>query len=372
VSAVVVQAQDAPKRQPPPAFKSPEVAPDRRVTMRLHAPQAKAVRLVTSDFPIAGMGMPMVKNKEGVWEATVGPAPAGAYRYRFNVDGVDTNDPRNPAVSEANSTTWNLALVPGSEDFDTRDVPHGAVSIATYRSKTLDRFRRMHIYTPPGYEKGEGKFPVFYLLHGATDSDASWSTVGRAGAILDNLIAAGKAKPMIVVMPHGHTGPFEFGGRGNFEQQMKQFGDEFGADIRPYVEGRYRVLTERANRAIAGLSMGGAQTLNIAFANLQDFGYVGVYSSGIFGIAGGFGGGAPNTQWEESHLKSLDDPEAKKGLKLLWFGCGKDDFLFQTSNATVEMLKKHKFDVVNRETDGGHTWLKWRDYLVEFAPQLFK
>lgn len=359
----------------PPDYASTEVSAERKLTFRIHAPNADIVRLVSSDIPGNGPGAAMEKAEGGLWEVTLGPVPPGAYRYSFNVDGVAVIDPRNPATSEANANTFSLLVVPGSETFDLRDVPHGAVAEVSYFSKSLDRFRRMHVYTPPGYEKGEGQFPVFYLLHGATDSDASWSTVGRAGVILDNLIAAGKAKPMIVVMPHGHTGPFRFGpggGSSSFERQMDQFSEDFTKDIRPYVEQHYRVLDGREHRAIAGLSMGGAQTLNVAFNDLGGYAYIGVYSSGVFGIAGGFGGAQPNTQWEDSHKAALDDAELKKGLRLLWFGIGKEDFLIQTSNATVEMLKKHGFDVENKETDGGHTWLNWRDYLAEFAPRLFQ
>jgi enterochelin esterase family protein len=324
-------------------------------------------------MPGVGRGVEMKMSDNGVWEATVGPIPPGAYRYNFSVDGLAVIDPRNPATSESNMNAWSLVIVPGSEIFDAKDVPHGAVSQVTYFSTTLKRIRRMHVYTPPGYEMGEGKYPVFYLLHGALDCDASWSTVGRAGVILDNLIAAGKAKPMIVVMPAGHTGPFRFGPPGNrsFEQQMEEFVGDFTTDVRPFVEKRYRVHSDRASRAIAGLSMGGAQTLSIAFSRLEDYGYVGVFSSGIFGIVGGPGGAPPNTQWRERHKATLENAEAKKGLRLVWFGCGKEDFLVQTSNATVSMLREHGFEVVSKETDGGHTWLNWRDYLAEFAPLLF-
>jgi enterochelin esterase-like enzyme len=231
----------------------------------------------------------------------------------------------------------------------------------------------MHVYTPPGYEKNAEQYPVLYLLHGATDSDNSWSTIGRAGITLDNLIAAGKAKPMIVVMPAGHTGPFRFGPPGDrsFDRQLDEFATDFTQDIRPYVEQHYRVIADRAHRAIAGLSMGGAQTLNITAPNLTDYAYIGVFSSGVFGIAGGFGGAPPNRDWEEKHRAALDDAEAKKGLKLVWFATGKDDFLRTTSEGTVRMLKDHGFDVTYKETEGGHTWLNWRDYLAEFAPKLF-
>jgi enterochelin esterase-like enzyme len=365
-------AQDRGPR--PPEFVSPEVSPGRMISFRVHAPKAETVRLSSSDLPDNGPGAVMTKSDKGVWEVSVGPIAPGAYRYNFNVDGLAVIDPRNPSTSESNTNTWSLVYVPGSEASDTRDVPHGAVAEVTYYSQALKRFRRMHVYTPPGYEKGEGKYPVFYLLHGAFDCDGSWSTVGRAGFILDNLIAAGKARPMVVVMPMGHTGPFRFGPPGDrsFERQMEEFGDDFVKDLKPYVEKNYRTIAGRENRAIAGLSMGGAQTLNVAYSHLEDYGYVGVFSSGIFGIVGGPNGGSPDKRWEEDHKSTLDDAELKKGLRLVWFGCGKEDFLVQTSKATVEMLKSHQFDVISRDSEGGHTWINWRDYLTEFAPLLFK
>lgn len=372
MAGTFASAQPQPPARPP-EFVSPEVTAEKKIVFRIHAPKAEAVRLSAGDIPGNGRGAEMKKNDKGVWEATVGPVPPGAYRYLFSVDGLSVVDPRNPATSESNNLSWSLVNVPGSPLFDANDVPHGAVAAVTYHSKSLKRNRRMHVYTPPDYDKGEGRYPVFYLLHGAGDCDASWSTVGRAGFILDNLIATGKAKPMIVVMPAGHTSAFRFGGPGRpgGGAPVDEFGEDFTRDLRPYVEKNYRVHSDRAHRAIAGLSMGGGQTLSIAFAHLDDYGYVGVFSSGVFGIVGR-NGGAPSTQWEDSHKTTLDDAGLKKGLRLLWIGCGKDDFLVQTSNATVDMLKKHKFDVVSRETAGGHTWLNWRDYLGEFAPQLFQ
>ena len=361
-----------------PRVTSPEVAADGRVTFRILAPKAQAVRLL-GDIPSDGPAVPMqppagralTQGAEGVWEVAVPLAP-GAYRYNFNVDGVSVIDPRNPATSESNDNIWSLVDVPGSDFMDTKDVPHGAVAAVTYYSTALKRFRRMHVYTPPGYETSAQRYPVFYLLHGAGDSDDSWWTVGRAGFILDNLIAAGKAKPMIVVMPAGHTGPFNFN-PGAPRPAVDEFVDDFKGDIMPYVEKNYRVLADRQSRAIAGLSMGGAQTLNIAIPHLDKFAYVGVFSSGIFGITGG---GPmpmpPGPSFEEQNAKTLDDPALKKGLKLVWFATGKDDFLIETSRATVDMLKKHDFDVVFKETAGGHTWINWRDYLNEFAPLLFR
>jgi hypothetical protein len=197
----------------PPQYESPEITAEKKITFRIHAPKAEKVRLSSSDLPGNGPGVEMTRSDKDIWEATVGPVPPGAYRYNFNVDGLAVIDPKNPATSESNSNTWSLVYLPGSETSDTKDVPHGAVAEVTYYSQSLKRFRRMHVYTPPGYEKGEGKYPILYLLHGAMDSDDSWSTVGRSGFILDNLIAAGKAKPMIVVMPAGHTGRLRLGGQ---------------------------------------------------------------------------------------------------------------------------------------------------------------
>lgn len=354
---------------PPLLVISPEVAAGRKITFRIFAPNAEEVKLGGSgDIPGTGFGQssPLTKGTNGVWEVTVGPLAPGAYRYNFNVSGVSVIDPRNPVTSESNENTWSLVYVPGADWMDTKDVPHGAVSIVTYWSSTLNRFRRVHVYTPPGYESGEGRFPIFYLLHGAFDSDASWSTVGRAGYILDNLIAAGKAKPMVVIMPHGHTGPFRFGT--GFTDEFER---EFLADIMPQMEKRYRVLADRSHRAMAGLSMGGAHTLNIGIPNLEKFAYLGVYSSGIFGIAGG-PGGQQGASFEERHKAILDDAKLKTGLKLFWFATGKDDFLVETSRKTVQMFQSHKFEVVYKETNGAHTWDNWREYLNEFAPKLFQ
>src|SRR5262249_1771668 len=182
----------------------------------------------------------------------------------------------------------------------------------------------------PGYETGKGKFPVFYLLHGASDSDDSWSSVGRAGFILDNLIAEKKAKPMVVVMPAGHAGPFRMGGP---RPAVDEFAQDFLTDIMRLIEKRYRVHTDRKNRAMAGLSMGGGQTLNIGIPHLDKFAYLGVFSSGVFGITGNRGGNtnAPaGPTFEERHKAQLDDAKLKKGFKLFWFATRQEDFLIET------------------------------------------
>jgi enterochelin esterase-like enzyme len=346
------------------------ITKDNTITFKIYAPNAEKVLLGGTDIPGIGQNSALTKLENGVWQITVGPVPGGAYRYNFNVDGVSVIDPRNPKTSESHVNTWSLVYVSGVDFMDTRDVPHGAIAEITYYSNSLQRFRRMHIYTPPGYESGKGKYPVFYLLHGAFDCDDSWSSVGIAGFIIDNLIAEKKAKPMVIVMPAGHTGPFRFGGP---RPTTDEFIEDFNNDIMPYVESHYRIKTNRQNRAIAGLSMGGGQTLNIGIPDLDKFAYLGVFSSGIFGITGnGMFGQNTGPSWEKQHKEILDNDKLKKGLKLFWFATGKDDFLVETSRATVEMFKSHGFNVIYKESEGAHTWLNWRDYLYEFAQYLFQ
>lgn len=363
-----------------PQVTSPEVLFKPSVTFRILATNAQNVKLIAGDIPGNGQGVEMTKSTNGVWEANISPIDPGAYRYNFNVDGLSVIDPRNPLTSESNNNVWSLVYVPGSELMDTKDVAHGAVASVTYYSSELKRFRRMHVYTPPGYELGNGKFPVFYLLHGAGDSDEAWTSVGRAGFILDNLIATQKAQPMVIVMPAGHTSPFGFGRRGggaggSTAPALDEFTRDFMTDIMPYVESHYRVYTDQEHRAIAGLSMGGGQTLGIAVRHLDKFGYIGVFSSGVFSITGrgrdGGPGGSQGPTWEEQHREALENETLKEGIKLVWFATGKDDFVMETSKATVDMLKKHGFKVVFLETPGAHTWINWRNYLEEFAPQLF-
>ncbi|TWT35016.1 Carbohydrate acetyl esterase/feruloyl esterase precursor [Thalassoglobus neptunius] len=353
-----------------PPIESPEIGDDGRVTFRIRAEKADSVRLTSSDIPNVGRGVEMKENGESIWEVTVGPVPSGAYRYRFDLDGVAVNDPVNNLTSESNSSTSSLLIVPGSSWMDVRDVEHGSVADVTYQSSSLGRARRMHVYTPPGYERGtDEQYPVFYLLHGATDSDDSWTSVGRASFILDNLIASGHAEPMIVVMPNGHTGRFQFRRDG---LRMDEFTRDFEEDIVPFIESHYRVKSGPEHRAISGLSMGGAQTLNIVIRNLEGYGYVGVFSSGVFGITNPQPEENSGPSWEEQHLDVLDDASAKEHLQLVWFAIGKEDFLLETSRATVAMLKKHGFDVIYEETDGGHVWKNWREYLHTFAQNLFR
>jgi enterochelin esterase family protein len=393
-----------------PKVVSPEVSPEGVVTFRILAPNAQKVMLLDSDIGImlsgggpgslagsttpavpAGTTMPkggpiFTKNAVGIWEASFGPVPPGAYRYAFLVDGVRVLDPVNTRTSESNMNVWNMFTVSGSPLMDTRDVPHGAVAEVNYHSQVLETTRRMHIYTPPGYEAGNRKYPVFYLLHGAFDTDDAWSSVGRACFILDNLIADGKVKPMIVVMPAGHQ-PGQPAipalPKPGDPPAVNPFTNEFMTDIMPYVEKYYRTINDREHRAIAGLSMGGFQTLDIAFRHLDRFSQIGVFSSGaalgrrpappVLGaqIPAATPSLSPMAEWETTHQASLDNVSLKKGTRLIWISTGVDDFLMPNTRETVDALKKHGFNPVFIESPGAHTWFNWRNYLVEFAPKLF-
>ena len=386
----------------PPAVVSPDVLADGRVTFRIHAPNASNVFLNAGDLPPVTFTPPgaapvpqtpgspgatvFTKGENGVWEfTTASPVPPGAFRYVIMVDGVRTLDPVNTKTSESNTAMWSQFFVPGIDLEEVKDVPHGAIAEVFYASSILQTTRRMHVYTPPGYESGGGKYPVFYLLHGAGDTDDAWTSVGRAGFILDNLIAAKQAVPMIVVMPAGHqpampgagVGAAQAGGSPVAPPAINRFTLEFVNDVMPYVERHYRTLTDRPNRAIAGLSMGGSQTLDIAFRHLAKFAYIGVYSSGATlgggrGAAAGAAAAPPPPDWETVHAADLDNAALKKGTTLLWLATGVDDRLIANTRATAEILKKHGFEPELLETPGAHTWLVWRDYLRRFTPRLFR
>jgi enterochelin esterase-like enzyme len=366
-AAAAGQAAPAQAAQRPPnpnaTLLSPEVATDRQVTFRLYAPQAQTV-LVRSEFKqLMNTTAPLAKADNGVWSLTLGPVDAGVYRYLFIVDGVSTADPRNPDVSGSLNNVQSVFTVSGSGFLDwNKDIAHGQVETVSYYSDSLGAARRMHVYTPPGYDGDQKRYPVFYLLHGAGDNDDAWTSVGHANLILDNLIAAGKAKPMIVVMPAGHVTRVA-GGRGT--NTTDQFSADFLQSIVPYVEKHYRVIADRQHRAIAGLSMGGAQTLNISLTHLDQFAYVGVFSAGWFGGA--------DIQFVKDHGQDLDNAAWKKGLKLFWVGVGKDDTTAHaSSDKMLEVLKAHGFMPEYHESDGGHWWINWQQYLNEFAPRLFQ
>jgi len=258
---------------------SPEVHSDGRVTFRLNAPNAKRVG-VNVQF-VQGLRL-MTRSKTGVWSVTLGPAEPEIYEYNFVVDGLQIVDPANSWLKVWVRTAKNLVEVSGKEPmfFQQQEVPHGTVHLHKYRSKSLGVTRGLYVYTPPGYETSQNvRYPVLYLLHGMGDSEDAWTVVGRANVIVDNLLAKDKTRPLVIVMPYGHTPSAppdmrSIGNYGAFERDMIE-------DVIPYVQKRYHVSSNRNDRAIAGLSMGGGQALAVGLGNLELFGWVGAFSSAV-------------------------------------------------------------------------------------------
>ena len=368
-----------------PVVVSPQLEADGRVTFRLLAPNAATVTVggdvngslvpdpdapsPAAAAPVAaggrGGGPPavtMTKAENGVWSGTtLRRVRPGAWRYTFNVDGATVIDSRNVHVSPNQTQVQSVLYVPG--DFsETRDVPHGAVGMVRYVAKSLGNARReMYVYTPPGYEKGTGRLPVLYLIHGGGDTAISWSTVGRANDILDNLLAEKKAVPMIVVMPSGWT---PSGGQVMTADATKDpFNDELLKDIIPFVEANYRTMATPEARALSGLSMGGIQTLNIGLHNLGTFRYLAVMSSGWI-----------SEQDREFFYKTEAEkiPKYNSALRLFWWGWGETDIARTNGLAVIDKFKSQGVRIETRETPGGHTWENWRLYLSEVAPKLFR
>src|SRR5262249_4685891 len=279
------------------------------------------------------------------------------YRFFYSVDGVLMPDPQGTTYSPTRVSTTSTFEVSGEAGaFQTynKDVPHGVVAQIEYWSKSLGVKRRAYVYTPPGYMKNSTHYPVLYLVHGASDSDASWTTAGHAHYILDNLIAAGKAKPMIVIMPFGHTPE-----RPNANMLTNtDFAEDLLKDLLPYVEASYRTINAPASRAMAGLSMGGAHTLETGLNHPELFNYVGVFSMGLMNAE-------MVTGYETAHAASLK--EAAKRMKLVYYAMGKTDFLYSSVAPTRALFDKYGIKHVYHESEGGHEWLNWRRYFEDFA-----
>jgi enterochelin esterase family protein len=359
---------------PPARYRSAEQLPDGRVTFRLCAPDATTAMVTSSDYaPAIPMGfggappgLAMTKDSLWLWSATTAvPVEPGTYRYNFRVNGARVPDPQATRFSHERVATNSVFEVTGPEGaFQAWDpkVPHGAVTAVEYWSTTLGARRRAHVYTPPGYMKDAARYPVLYLVHGAGDSDDSWTSVGHAHYILDNLIAAGKARPMIVVMPFGHTPDRP----GADMLTNTDFGDDLHKDLVPYVEANYRTLNGPATRAMAGLSMGGAHTIRFGLPRSDRFGYVGIFSMGLMDTA-------QVATYEAQHAAALKrGASGAQAFKLVYYAMGTDDFLYRTVAPTRAILDRHGVRHVYNETGGGHTWTNWRRYLADFAPRLFR
>jgi enterochelin esterase-like enzyme len=383
LAGAIVRAQTPPTQKPQPQATtsqapaapvvSPEVLADHRATFRLRAPNAKEVSV-----QIDGVSKPLVmqKDAEGVWSVTTDPLAPDFYGYTFFVDGVAMFDPSNSAtkpnflyraselhIPPASSNSSNSAL----PAWEIADVPHGEIHHHFYHSKVVGDERGYFVYTPPGYDpRGKQTYPVLYLLHGYSDDANAWTAVGRANVILDNLIARGKAKPMLIVMPLGYGAPEVLApGSGVFQdpgitqRNFDRFREALLTEVIPRVEAEYLVMKDRDSRAIAGLSMGGAESLLTGLNTLNEFAWIGAFSSG--GITPDF----------DKEFPGLD-ASANTKLRLLWIASGTDDHLIELNRTLRAWLGSKGVRHMDIETPGAHTWLVWRRNLTEFAPLLFR
>ena len=369
VFAAMSMAQDKPGQPsppPPPAsLVSPEVHSDGSVTFRFRAPNAVEVKLERE----GAEPVPMQKDEQGVWSVTTAPLSPDYYGYSILVDGVRSLDPSNPLLVPNLLESGNAVHVPGpsSLPWELNDVPHGEIHHHFYKSAVAGDGRDYYVYTPPGYDPAAKKtYPVLYLLHGFSDDASAWTAVGRANVILDNLIALGKAKPMIVVMPLGY-GTLEFVNLGwnawdhteLRDRNFKKFSAALLTEVMPQVENEYRITKDRNARAIAGLSMGGSESLLTGLNNLDKFSWVGAFSSG--GIPDDFAKDFPAL-----------DAGANQQLHLLWIACGTEDHLITINRNLRGWLKTKDVKMTEIETPGMHTWMVWRRNLAEFAQLLFR
>ena len=357
-----------------PAIASPAVT-DGRVTFRLRAPEARAV-MVSGDF---GQDVALTRGGDGVWTATVGPLKPEVYVYYFTVDGVRLTDPANPQVKigYVTTTTTSIVNVPGDAlaFHDVQDVPHGELRTLVYKSQSNKVTRELNVYLPPGYDASQRqRYPVLYLLHGFANDHNSWHRYGRANEILDNLLAARKIKPFIVVMPLGYGGAAVNGdGTGIAPASAGAFGSDFALyeqdilkDIIPLIDGKYRTLANRDNRAIVGFSMGGMQAGRFGLGHLETFSHVGIMSAGLVGSPAAAAGPDPIAPL------AANPAAANKQLKLLWLACGVDDTAMAGARNTHLALEKAGIKHTFVESEGAHHWRVWRHYLNDLAPQLFR
>jgi enterochelin esterase-like enzyme len=362
--------------QPPrgPFVASPEIHKDKTVTFRYLAPQANLVKL-NGQFQSGSVDMK--KDSTGIWSVTVGPMKPDIYPYSFNVDGNTVMDPANVDLFPNEKFKASLVDVPGDEPLvhALKDVPHGSVTYEYYKAPD-GTIGSVVIYTPPGYDQQASKrYPVFYLISGTTDTEETWFKAGRTNLILDNLLAEGKAKPMIIVMPYGNIAARQALQSGNVRppdpttrdgedavKRAKAFEDDLVKGVIPFVEKKYRVIADREHRAIGGFSRGGGQTLRTAFNNMDKFAWICCYAANL----------SPQ-EMERSYKSIYENPDVtNKQLKLFWISVGSEDFLYKSTVEFMDFLTARKVNYKSLVNDGGHTWMNTKKYLSATAQLLFK
>lgn len=347
----------------PPAFESTEVHSDNKVTFRYYAPNARDVKVNTQ---LARGAQAMTKQPNGIWTVTLGPVNPDMYPYAFNVDGIQVADPKNSAIFPNEGFQNSIIEITGSTPLahTVQNVPHGTVSYRYYTSPELGT-RPVVVYTPPGYETNtKTKYPVLYLLHGSSDTEETWTKVGRANIILDNLIAQGKAKPMIVVMPYGRAYPTISKWAGSLRNwdNLQEISKDFLDNLFPFIEKNYRTKNDKDSRAIAGFSGGGGTSL-----------YVGLNNPNLFSWVCGFAPGMLQNEFERNNAVPFKDPAlTNKRLKLFWIGVGKEDITYNVVQQYTKLLDEKKIQHELYISDGGHTWMNCKLYLSVIAEKLFK
>jgi enterochelin esterase-like enzyme len=349
-----------------PGTSSPVVNTDLTVTFTLNAPNASEVTLMFGE----GRDMhPLTKDEKGNWRITIGPLKPELYVYSLMIDGLRILDPLNSEMQGGVIPGYNLINVPGNPPrFDElQDVLHGSIHIRTYYSIVQKKYHKVYVYVPPSYEHSTSeKFPVLYLRHGGGGNETSWYNEGCAGIIMDNLIARGKVKPMIIVMTNGNV---ETGvSRGYTEEAIKIVTDELLTDVIPLIEKEYRVYTDKQNRAIAGLSMGGGQSFFIGLRNTEKFSWIGVFSTGLFG-------GIPESNFNlEQAIPGLLSNSAffNERLKLFYISVGEQDPRLEPTTKLINTFKQNNLNFDFKTFPGIHEWQVWRVSLADFLPRLFK
>lgn len=365
---------------------SPEIQQDNSVIFRMLAPNSNLVQ-ITGDFlptekkqsPMGEIDMPgkvdLIKDNNGVWTYKTKELNPELYSYSFIVDGLTTKDPSNPFLIRDVASVTNIFIIGGGQAdlYKVNKIPHGTIARRWYDAPELGMNRRLTVYTPPGYEKSNQKYPVLYLLHGAGGDEESWISLGRTAQIMDNLIAENKAEPMIVVMPNGNVSQDAAPGEGSDGFYKPQFmapktmnGSYEGSflDIIKFIESNYKVKADKQHRAIAGLSMGGFHSMHISRYYPNYFDYIGLFSAAIM----------PREDATAKVYSNIDETlntQMKNGYKLYWIAIGNTDFLYKTNKEFREKLDKMGMKYTYVETEGGHIWKNWRTYLSEFAPKLF-
>ena len=338
-------------------FEPHIIHPDGRITFNHEAPNAKKVEL-SGQF--MDKNMPMVRNSRGIWSATVKPAKADIYQYNFVVDGVSAQAQNNMAIFPNENFKASILEIPDKDALYTvNDVPHGKVQYMMYKSDVMGEYRPVLVYTPAEYEKGNKKYPVFYLVSGTTDTEETWFKVGKVNVILDNLIAQGKAVPMIVVMPYGNV----FGSTPSpttlaAAKMYQKFEQELTECVMPFVEKNFRTKNNRESRAIAGFSRGGGQSLYSVYSNFDKFAYLASYSAYL----------TPEVM--DTYFPDLQSKMSQ--LKLMWFGVGTSDFLYQNVLDHQNYFDEKGIKYEKMFTEGGHTWMNARTYLAETLQKFFK